>query len=260
MPVDHSLLPAMLANRKNGCSQHAESEDFVSVITPSAEKILFSIEDYSLATSVAVKKINDFVFIMSVHRILKVKQLKDITMFFDKISSSFDLLNNKIDETKLLAINTLINSSLCGLSGESFSGVVKQVNVLCNQSKNFLVDIKTGIEKTNMALDGILSLIKSTIETELNVMTTLKTQVDYCLGKLATHLQYLQADYLMSDYRPFKDSIESDFQRLLSALLATHDHVVLLMSKPHKDMQLASDVDQWLQQLKNLCAASLLFK
>jgi hypothetical protein len=258
MSIDASLLPGMLYKRQDDTSASA-TDVCLYVVMPSADQALLSFQDFSLAVSAAIKKMNDFAFIIGMQRILKLKQLKDMTAYLDKISGSFEVLNNKVDETKLLAINTLINSSMCGLSGETFSGVVKQVNALCNQSKNFLVDIKTGFETTHLALDSILALIKSTIETELNVMTTLKTQVDYYLGKLETHQQY-QSGRWAFDYHPFQDRIENDFQQLLNAMLATHDHVVILLSKRNQDMPMGFDMDQRLLQLKNLCGASILLR
>lgn len=246
-----------------GASAYAEkiSEELKQgfyVLLPGVDQTLFSISDFSLSVSAAIKKMNDFAFIIGMQRILKLKQMKDMAAYLDKISGSFESLNRLVDETKLLAINTLINSSLCGLSGDAFSGVVKQVNALCNQSKNFLVDIKTGIETTYIALDNILILIKSTIETELNVMSSLKTQIDYYLGRLAAHQNYSAARQFLNN-RAINHLIENDFKQLQTALISTYDHVVILLSKRQQDMPLGFDMDQRLQQLKNLSMAKLLF-
>lgn len=259
MSLDNSLLSAMYLHSSEGRLQMPASEVYLYVVLPLDDNRLLSFEDFSFAVSAEIKKMNDFVLIKGVQRILKLRQLKEMAAYLEKISESFDLLNRKVDETKLLAINTLINSSLCGLSGESFSGVVKQVNLLCNQSKNFLIDIKTGIESTHVALDSILNLVKSTIEAEMNVMTSLKAKVDFHLGKLSTHQQY-QAKHQQSDYYPFQELIEADFQLLLKAIFTTHDHVSILMSKRHQDLSLEDNIEQSLQQLKVFSDASLLLK
>jgi hypothetical protein len=257
MSLDISLLPAMHINQLENRSQTTVHSPYLYVVLLSDGNRLLSFDDFSLILSAEMKNLNNLVLIHGVQKTLKLKQLKEMAGYLERISESFRFLNSKVDETKLLAINTLINASFCGLSGKSFSEVIKQVNLVCNQSKNFLNDIKNGIESTHVALDGILNLIKSTVETEMNTMTALKSTVDFYLGKLSAH-QHCHINQDKVGYYPFQDLVETDFQQLLKSVVSAHDHVAFLISKRHQDASLIDNMGLCLQQLKIFSTASLL--
>lgn len=263
MSMDISSKPPIAPSFLHDHHQALVNTFYFHIELPSGESRLLSYMQFRLLLQAEMKSLNELVLIRGVNRTFKLKQLENVMAYFGKISQSFDLLNSKVDETRLLAINTLISASLCGLSGAYFAEVVKQVNLLCQQSKFFLNDINTGIESTQIALDGVLNLIKSNIKSEINVVTALRTRVDFYLEKLSIHPGHRnnqddRNNQAGIDCCPALNLIESDFQKLRSSIVAAHNHVATMISKRHQTESLVIKIGLCLKQLKILSAASLL--
>lgn len=152
-----------------------------------------SLTEYFDELEKALKSFGHTVLKVSVNRGVKTNQLNEVLQQLLLVGDSFGELEFAVDETKLLAINTMISASQCGWQGESFATIVKQVNTLCNQSHQFLKDVKRSFKVSHDMLEKVLQMIEKTVFQEVNAVASLRSQLDILIGKLKTHEVYLEA-------------------------------------------------------------------
>ncbi len=152
--------------------------------------VTFTISEYANHITENLRTFGNIALMISMNRSLKTSQIHDMMKQLLSVGDGFQDLNTTVDQTKLLALNTLISASQCGISGETFADIVKQVNLLCNQSQLFLEEVEESLQNSHSMLSQVVKLINKTIQSESNVVSVLKGQADTYVGKLLAHESY----------------------------------------------------------------------
>lgn len=227
-----------------------------------------SLIDFNNEVLKNVKILLDSVRLISSKKTFKLYKLKELIIHLSQLKVVISDIEQKANETKLLSINTLINSSRCGLKGETMAMVVSEVSRVCAQSMKYLKELNVGIDSTTQTITGVMSVINSTVDNDCNLFNIIKGQADYYAGKLVSSEELLfemidnsmPVSEIYKFTEKFNRQFNMDVQKLNDVLLLSLKHIKKLSERQNIKFEDSQNLKQAIENITVLSTARIELK